>query len=243
MALDKDGTLKKKITEKLQNDKAEEYRQKLSEERKLDQARQIEEVKKGRIYKDPETGHDVDRWEEVLKKSSKVINEAAMSNNDWRASMSSLISLFTHLNLAVAQSKDELLAHVGHTALTIPRFFYDKINEKLSGPPDVVLPTLQHLVVCNDDNKIEVKSLQRYKGDDLGGGIDKLFEAGVEKWLGDLNYQEIDKTGKWTEKDTGEMLTQARFNELKDDPNRGLSAVLSDHFDLDLEERPRPSVG
>lgn len=240
MALEKDQKLKKQVTEKLQAEKTAEYKKKLVEERETDRLRQIEEIKKGRTYIDPDSGHEVDRWKEVMRKAEKVVNEAAMSYNDWRASMSSLISLCTYLNLAISQSKNELLTHVGYGLLSVGRMAYDPLKEKLSGQPEITLPDLQYLVECSDDNKIGIKSLQRFEGDDLGASINETFKAGFDKWLGDLNYKESDEPGKWVEKDTGEVLTKERFNELKNDPARGLGAILSDHFDLNLEERPSP---
>lgn len=258
MPIGKSEELKKQVTEKLQNEKIAEMKQQLARDRQVSRAATIDELEKGR-YTTNAKGEKIDRWEELKFLTQESMKMEGQAYVTWASSMFSLIEIYYKQSEALHQDLKEFLTHFGHTVLdgttvmgySIPGLLVltDTIGEKLSAKPEIIMPKLQYLVDFTDDNKIEFKKLQRWEGDNLGRKddtlgktIDDLFEEGVGKWLDDRNYKpSTTEQGKWLNKDTGAELTKAEFTALKNDPDTGLGKILSAHFDVDLEESPRPS--
>ncbi len=242
MAIGKNPELKEKVTEALQDEKTAAMREELARERRISRAAQIDEIEKGRISGYDDKGNPIDRWEQVTSEANHAMKVDGKSYNTFQSVMFDLIEMYTHLNEAIFQDLKEIALHTGHLLLDGPAGsnfglmrVYDAIGDKIAGKPDVVLPKLQYLVEVTDEGKLTFGALQRYEGDTIGKAVDDTFKQGVENWLTDMKYHQLDD--KWIH-ETGEELTKAKFNELKNDPAKGLTAVLSGHFEVDLEERP-----
>lgn len=253
MAIGKDEELKRKVTEDLQEEKIKSMRAQVTRDRELARSAFIDKIEKGRYITDAR-GQKVDRWEELADETDRAMKMEGQAYITWASSLFTLIELYLKQCDALNQDLTELATHAGYLlldgtnimGLPIPglRALSDKLGDTLSGPPEVVMPKLTYLVELKDDNKLDFKTLQRYENDTIGQKIDSTFEEGVYKWLKDRNYKAADpnneKNSTWINKDTGAELNKEQFNILKNDPVTGLGKVLSEHFEMDLEERPAP---
>lgn len=216
--------------------------------RKLQMAKEMDELLKGRIHVDPQ-GREVTHWEEAIGKANAALNAEVRAYDDWRASMFSLLALFSSLNKALHQSTTETVWHPFYNkavyGLTIPGIgrvgflpLFDKFFDLFEKDPPVILASLIHTVDFDDEDKLVIEPLTRSDNNQEIGALDAFFKEGIKMWLEENGYKETVLNSNKYVHDDGTALDKAAFHALKNDPEHGLFKFLTDHSDLSFSPQP-----
>lgn len=237
----KDKIIKDAVTEELQRQKIEEMKKQLQNERTTARQAMIDKVEEGRYVKDRK-GNLYDRWENVARNAEEASKMDGKSYNTWQSTILDLVNMYFEVTLVLNQELKELFVNAVNLGLQAK----DMATDKFLPPPkaEVVLPKLLSQVEMDEENKIDLEKLKlvRYEGDKLGKAVDDLFKKGVKQWLEGKGYKANPaEPGKWIHIDTGVELNKATFDSLKNDPDTGLTATLSQQHEVDIEERPSPA--
>ena len=112
------------------------------------------------------------------------------------------------------------------------------------------LPGLIHFVEFTDQNTLKIdslgKNLRRADGQALSPALEaefaKTLKQGVDIWLGNHGYvpdPNHANAGQYFDVHSN-VLTKDDFDNLRNDPNTGLSAFLSNAYDMDLIQAAGP---
>lgn len=209
---------------------------KIAMDRQLEQARLMDELSEGGHILD-EKGNKIPLWDVAIKKAQNAIDAEVMAYNDWRAAMMGLLTLYAALVDALHQSVDESiwapLQIIAKNYALYP--LADAIRNKFTGDPKVDLPTLIHNVHLNENNELVIDPLVRSDGNEKSDPLQALFEKGISIWLKDMGYKPDSSNPKKFVNAEGETLSLNIFKKLKNDPDKGLSAVLNINKDLKFE--------
>lgn len=239
-------TQRQDMQDKLKQIRKEEYEKeliekqnKIKEEREIAQQLATEKLQKGRISRTNEKGDPVSHWDEVEAGAKAALNPEQTAYQDWRAAMTGLLAMYGHLFDAMVQTRKETLdATIQSAAETAFYWAYDNIKASLTTQPELALPVLEHLVEYNEANQLVIHPLERDDGVSLNGELDEMLKEGVVEWLRQVGCTPTDATQNQFQDENGHLLDKAEFERLKEDPNTGLNAFLSDHFDLSFKSRP-----
>lgn len=246
-----DQQMKQQLQTFLEKAKAHAEKMELDASRALKRDQDHDELLKGRKLSGADEGQgqgqgqgQEDLWKKVNEEGHKATNTEANAFQDWRAAMLYLVNMNLDMCKALIQTRKEYTEPVENALMDGVLAVYDKIKNKLSGPPQVNLGALDKSVHANDKNEIVFDNIEPpvpTKDLDYKGQLNELFKQGVTSWLGELGYaQTPNSPNKYQSVNTGDPLTQDEFNELKDHPVQGLAAYLNDEF----EPAPglRPSI-
>jgi hypothetical protein len=218
----------------------------------------LNEFKAKRIVTKNKDGEETD-WQRS-NRVAKDQGSTAAYNSEWKIAMLGLIELLRDFNEALNNSVTEGLRSVNAPKFLskdpMPLLFV--LNEGLRGllksaPKDSpFLPILLHGVTLNDKNALEVNITRKddvafkEKAND-GSEDDKhiydfnaAFKEVVVEWLAENDYYPSpDPTlkGQFVNS-SGELLTKATLDSLKNDPDKGVDHYLNSQSDLEFEQRP-----
>lgn len=222
---------------------AQKYRNDMAS-RRMQHDEDVEKELKEKGFTLDERGNQVTLWKKLMRTADHAINEGQHAYQDWRSSMLSLLEIYSQLLKAISQSRDELLSPVTKTMKQMFReqVFYplkDKIMDAIRGEPRGDLPTLVHDLSMSDDNKLKIGEIKF--GDDSRpdspGEFNNAFATLVTLWLKDHDYELAADNTFVTADAHKTVLTKEKFEELKDDKDKGLNAFLG--LNTQLEFRPR----
>lgn len=112
------------------------------------------------------------------------------------------------------------------------------VKDKLGADPEIALPALMHNVNFSDDGDLVIDKLIR--SDNIANtapaptpenapkakSIDDYFSEAVHEWLAEEGYNPSAANSSKFVNSSGAALTKEAFNQLKDDPDHGLSHFL-----------------
>lgn len=250
MANDKDLKLQNELKQLRKYEQDKEIalmKEKIKADREAALQIEAEQLAKGSIRGKDKSGNDITLWDEAMMKADEALKAEQMSYQDWRAAMTNLLSMFSSLSEALIQTRKENIdATISNTLSTLVILpIYDQIKDALSKSPEFALPALEYLVEYNDANELVIHPLERSDQGTLEKELDAnfkktfndTFQKGVALWLNDLGFTPT-ADGKQFKDNADNVLDKATFETLKNDPQKGLNAFLSDRFELDFQERP-----
>lgn len=236
------------------------YREKLQAERAAGYAADKDKLARKHISH-TEQGQDVTYWDEVLKHAENAINKEQAAYNDWRSAMTSLISMLTTMNKALAisfeQTRGEFIQEklgISMGSLIKEKMLHplkDKLMDKIKGQPSLDLPNLQQHVGFKD-GKVDIRKLH-VRGEELKNSIkkdkngnetevkdaddlNKSFKTLVNMWLLENGYK-VGPNGTHVDVN-GAALDKAKFDALQNDPQTSLAKFLSEKAaDLKYQEQ------
>lgn len=223
------------------NAEQEAAQKKKNEARQLDLQQSIDEAEKARWSGETDrAGNPLDHYAVAAQKADRIINQEVTSINDWRACMSSLLSLCMSINRALGGSSKKMLATYVNPAL---KQFAWAAYDKVTGAPtlnlDSPLPSLQHHVHYTDEHTLKIEPLVRADEKNVVRNMNDFFKEGIVEWLNELGYDPDPAVENgFFNRLTAAKLTQDEFNRLKADPDRGLEHFLSEGSDLSFVEEP-----
>jgi hypothetical protein len=234
---------------------AEEIQKRIYEQRALknqiDEARAVNE--KGESY-----------WVEVKRKADDLRDKEFAGYNDWAIGMMNIVHAAKILNKAMlhqpnllpfanerAEIWDKLKAVVWIGVDKLQSSAKDtKVGQKIKDTfigeaifrKTVDLPKIEFTVNIKNNGQIESTAAIDGKVLPSGDRILRHLDIGLGVWAGTHGYS-IDQSdnNKLKNSNTGEVMTPEKFEDLKNDPDKGLNAFLSGHFDMNLTYRP-PSL-
>lgn len=229
-----DESMKKELLKLERNRLLAQRREELAGIRAVANARERDKLVSERLVQDPRGGPLKTKWEIAKAEADKALSAEVTMYNDWRNAMMGLLSMYSALTDALIQTRKELFQYASHNLSG------DGDGGKLS-PMEQELPALFHKVNCNDKNELEFKNLalETSTGTKLDNTLDELFRKGVEHWLSECGYKSCGtNSSQFYNIQDNSILTKEKFNELKDDSNKGLDAFLSGHFDMSIRNSP-----
>jgi len=213
------------------------HKDQLTQQKAISDAEALDELLKGRTIKNS-NGHDVLKWDEAMNRADAATNAEAMAYNDWRAAITGLLTMYSFLNKAIEQSMKETVYSPASKLLHDKALFplSNMIREKLTGNPEIDLPTLHHCVHFTD-NKLVIDPLTRSDRGNDTGALDALFKVGVHEWLEENGYNPDPANEDQFLDNNGAVLTQDMFDNLQNDPDKSLHRFLSQGSKLSFTPR------
>ena len=200
-----------------------------SDKRQSDFNQRLAEFHDSRTDKNGST--DWDKVKEDAKRTGSA--EAAAYNSEWKMAMMSLVAMLQSL---VQAGSNDMYEHVW-----MPLGF--KLTEALrtsitrNPTADQVIPVLVHEAKLNDKHCLEV-NLTMDNASDGDVGLNDIFKNVVESWLVEQGYEPT-KDGTFINT-SGKALESAEFEQLKNDPEHGLSSFLDTNSELQYRSSMRP---
>jgi hypothetical protein len=213
----------------------------------IDEARAVNE--KGESY-----------WVDVKKKANDLLEREFSGYNDWAIGMTNIVQAAKILNKAMLHEPN-LLPFANERAEIWDKFktvawiavvdkFQNwvkntaagqKIKDTLIGKAifkkTVDLPKIEFSVNVKENGQIQSTAAMDGKVLSSGNEISRHLDVGLELWAKSHGYS-IDPSDSRLKNDVGEVMTSEKFEELKNDPDKGLDAFLSGRFDMNLTYRP-----
>ncbi len=194
-------------------------------------------------------GGDGRSLKQLADEKIKELSQAGVAAyDDVRAAFTKLWDGYVAIAMAMSQTidehvhipfghqiaeKSELAWQLTQKLAKIP-IFQDIIQgakNLVTTEPDVLLPVLNSYVDCNEKNELVVNPVMRDdNGGELGSGFDDIFKENVEAWLVDQGYTSKEDNPKVFVNREGNDLTSEKLEELKSDPDHGLSNFLSAQY-------------
>lgn len=216
----------------LQNKITNEMKQRINEERQLAMQTEAEALREEGLISDGKGGKVSlrDQWRQEVK---QAIEQDVNSYHDWRAAILGLIKMYTSFASTNQQLlKENVYLPLKHMFLSIIGYpLNDAIVDALCGTPEVALPALLQHAEIDAEGLLSV-NLSRADGGDVDG-LNQLLHQGVTTWLNDHGFTKNPETNVF--KNGDEVLTTARFNELKEEQH--LNDYLS-NYSSDISPRP-----
>lgn len=188
----------------------------------------------------------------------KMINSTQMGYDNFLSCMSAIMGL-CH-KMAEALGEDNVFYFVGNKLVnavmpTVDKYYImlkHSTVEKIT-KPEVTLPTLQHNVEFVEGG-VKVNPITDNLAIELPADKQTLlnteFSKGIQAWLKELGYTPVpvapvaggpEEPPIKYKNGSGVELTEAKFKELKNDPDTGLKSFLSGHFKVNFTEAPPTS--
>jgi hypothetical protein len=189
-------------------------------------------------YTDPD--HKETYWDRASREAQNIIGKEVTSVNDWRSSMMLLLNMFSILNKAVNitfahkvyQPLKQVIVDQGLMAVI------DKLNPAYKEPKEITLPSLEHNIAFDENNKLVITPLVRSDNGTVDG-LNDVFKEAVEKWLDVRGYKkDTAKPECFLDKITNKPLTKADFDVLRTDPEKGIHHFLEEVSGLSFTEAP-----
>ncbi|KTD62746.1 hypothetical protein [Legionella shakespearei] len=101
-----------------ENKKRDAERQALKADREMAQAEARDELIKGRIERDPQSGREIVLWDEAWRLADAAHHSEVRAYDDWRAAMLGLLTMYGMLNKALNQEFKEMRSNIGDSVMT-----------------------------------------------------------------------------------------------------------------------------
>jgi hypothetical protein len=242
-----------RIQKKEHEERIKACREKVVADREAARAQELDKALKKEYHKDSR-GETISNWAEAMHEADRLINSEINTTQDWRACMIGLLNMFSKLVTALDATINRKTVPYLYPAKAaiVDKFFGEKVLDKIVdgykklGNPEITLASLEHNVHFTDDNRLKIDPLLRSDGAQKKGDLDKFFEKGILKWLAEEGYTPVSTDPNSADKDKfvdvhGKILDKVGFEQLKDDPDSGLSHFLSETSDLSFTQSgPKP---
>lgn len=183
----------------------------------------------------------------------QVIGSGQEAFNDWRSAMMSLLSLYMTLVEAIAADINTPIYKGFYGAKGQIHQLLEQgkgmIAEKLRSA-HIDMPNMVHDVTMGDDNKLNIGALKDIHGHDYsqeqnpdvpGETMQHLFDKLVKLWLRTHDYVPAGNLeGHYVHNATGQPLTKADFEIMKNDPDTGLDKFFNTDNELHYSSAMRP---
>jgi len=242
-----------KMKDELTNLKKKENREKL--EKFMLEEQQIKQLE--RLFADEEfmkkygvmryNGQEMRIDEAISRYGDDFINSSAHAYQDWRAGMVDIINACLRLLKLVNYTQGPILISL---ARSLEDNLYQPaaviIRQKIADKAEFELPDLYYAVQMEKNGKLDIMDLEIAPAINLKDGnilergnisLNRLFQKGIEHWLWEHNLKK-NESGKIVSKDRpNEPLTKKEFDNIKDDPGRGLKSWLDGNYELNFHHK------
>lgn len=187
--------------------------------------------------------------DDLKTKAEEMIKTAQSGFETFASAMSSILELTTRL--AEVLHKNSVFSKFSHKVSTTAMPVVDTVAARIASwvkdkfkDDKFDLPKLKHNVHFegNGFRVDDVTGGLPGLSDETRGAVNNAFKHGIELWLERCNYEKKPGTdpAQYQDKDSKALLTENKFNALKDNGDLSLDRFLSGQFQMDVEETARP---